>query len=143
MKRFSERLILEELKVYLGFRHFSRHAYAFDLDWNLMKDLVLRADEVREKVLGEMKSFIEKIKKKGLWSSETLKKEVGKILSRLGLNHSSAVNMFYHQVLAQKGIPFDVKIPNKETLKALENSRKRNNLTTYKNSDELFEDLGI
>lgn len=72
-----------------------------------------------------------------------MKKKVGKILSRLGLNHSSAVNMFYHQVLAQKGIPFDVKIPNKETLKALENSRKRKNLTTYKNSDELFEDLGI
>jgi DNA-damage-inducible protein J len=76
-------------------------------------------------------------------TSKTLKKEVGKILSQLGLNHSSAVNMFYHQVLAQKGIPFDVKIPNKETLKALENSRKRENLTTYKNSDELFEDLGI
>jgi hypothetical protein len=52
----------EELKVYLGFRHFSRHAYAFDLDWNLMKDLVLRSDEVKENVLGEIKSFIEKIK---------------------------------------------------------------------------------
>jgi hypothetical protein len=39
--------------------------------------------------------------------------------------------------------PFEVKIPNKETLKALENSRNRKNLTTYKSSDELFEDLGI
>jgi DNA-damage-inducible protein J len=47
------------------------------------------------------------------------------------------------QVLAHRGIPFDVKIPNKQTLKALENSRNRKNLTTYKNSDELFEDLGI
>jgi len=43
----------EELKMYPGFRHFSRHAYAFDLYWNLMKDLVFRADDVREKVLGE------------------------------------------------------------------------------------------
>jgi len=34
-------------------------------------------------------------------------------------------------------------IPNKQTLKALENSRNRKNLTTYKNSDDLFEDLGI
>ena len=76
-------------------------------------------------------------------TSKTLKEEVGKILGRLGLNHSTAVNMFYNQVLAHKGIPFDVKIPNKETLKALENSRKRKNLTTYKNSDELFEELGI
>ena len=76
-------------------------------------------------------------------TSKSLKAEVGKILGRLGLNHSTAVNMFYHQVLVHKGIPFEVKIPNKETLKALENSRKRENLTTYKNSEELFEDLGI
>lgn len=76
-------------------------------------------------------------------TNKSLKDEVGKILSRLGLNHSTAVNMFYHQVLTHKGIPFDVKIPNKQTIKALENSRKRKNLTTYKSSDELFEDLGI
>jgi len=76
-------------------------------------------------------------------TSKSLKDDVGEILSRLGLNHSTAVNMFYQQVLAHKGIPFDVKIPNKQTVKALENSRKRKNLTTYKNSDELFEDLGI
>lgn len=76
-------------------------------------------------------------------TNRALKEEVGKILDRLGLNHSTAVNMFYHQVLAKKGIPFDVKIPNKETLEALENSRERKNLTTYANSEELFEDLGI
>jgi len=76
-------------------------------------------------------------------TNKALKEEVGKILNRLGLSHSSAVNIFYRRVLAEKGIPFDVKIPNKETLKALKNSRNRKNLTTYKNSDELFEDLGI
>jgi hypothetical protein len=52
----------EELKKYLGFRHFSRHAYAFDLDWELMKDLVFRSDDVRKKVLDEIESFIKKIK---------------------------------------------------------------------------------
>lgn len=76
-------------------------------------------------------------------TNKSLKDEVGKIFSRLGLNHSTAINMFYHQVINYKGIPFDIKIPNKQTLMALENSRKRKNLTTYKNSDELFEDLGI
>lgn len=54
--------ICEELKEYLGFRHFSRHSYACDLDWALMEDLVFRADDVREKVIGEIKSFIEKIR---------------------------------------------------------------------------------
>ncbi len=76
-------------------------------------------------------------------TSKTLKEEVGKILDKLGLNHSTAVNIFYHQVLATKGIPFDVKIPNKETLKALEQSRNRKDLIAYENSEELFEDLGI
>ena len=76
-------------------------------------------------------------------TNKKLKEEVGIILNNLGLNHSTAINMFYHLVIATNGIPFDVKIPNKETLKALENSRKGIGLTTYKNSNELFEDLGI
>jgi hypothetical protein len=51
-----------DLEEYLGFRHFSRHAYAFDLDWQLMKDLVRRIEDVKEKTMGEIKSFILKIK---------------------------------------------------------------------------------
>ncbi len=50
----------ENLKEYLGFRHFSRHAYAFDLDWNLMKDLVLEIDKIKKSVIGEIRSFIDK-----------------------------------------------------------------------------------
>ena len=76
-------------------------------------------------------------------TNKTLKEEVGKILTKLGLNHSTAVNMFYRQVLAEKGIPFDVKIPNKETRKALDDSRHSRDLTSYESSDDLFEDLGI
>jgi len=52
----------ENLEEYLGFRHFSRHAYAFDLDWKLMEDLVKRLDEVKEKALSEIKLFITKIR---------------------------------------------------------------------------------
>jgi len=51
----------EDLKEYLGFRHFSRHAYAFDLDWNLMKDLILRLTEIKTKVLNEIRTFTKKI----------------------------------------------------------------------------------
>ncbi len=76
-------------------------------------------------------------------TSKTLKEEVGKIFEKLGLNHSSAVNIFYRQVVVNDGIPFALKIPNKETQKALENSRDRKNMTAYDSSDELFEDLGI
>ncbi len=76
-------------------------------------------------------------------TEKALKEEAGKIFNKLGLNHSSAINMFYRQVLAEKGMPFDVKIPNQETLEALQNSRYRKNLIPYENSEELFEDLGI
>ena len=76
-------------------------------------------------------------------TEKKLKKEVGKILDELGLNHSTAINMYYHQILANKGIPFDVKIPNKTTAKALEDSRTKKNTKKFKNTDDLFEDLGI
>ena len=40
-------------------------------------------------------------------------KEQGEsILSALGIPASSAINMFYKQIILQKGIPFDVKIPS-------------------------------
>jgi hypothetical protein len=52
----------KDLEEYLGFRHFSRHAYAFDLEWQLMKDLVERIGDVKERTLDEIKSFILKIK---------------------------------------------------------------------------------
>ena len=51
----------EDLKEYLGFRHFSRHAYAFDLDWDLMMELVLRLDEIKEKVFNEIRSFMQQL----------------------------------------------------------------------------------
>ncbi|MHA1294033.1 MAG: hypothetical protein ACTSQJ_15380 [Promethearchaeota archaeon] len=41
----------EDLKKYLGFRHFSRHAYSFDLNWELMKDLIYRIEEIKNNIL--------------------------------------------------------------------------------------------
>lgn len=76
-------------------------------------------------------------------TNKKLKNEVGNIFKNLGLTHSTAINIFYHQVLSQHGIPFAVKIPNKETIEALKNSRKGKNLTAYKNSDHLFKELDI
>ncbi len=52
----------KDLRKYLGFRHFSRHAYAFDLEWQLMKDLVERLEDVKERTLYEIKLFISRIK---------------------------------------------------------------------------------
>jgi antitoxin component of RelBE/YafQ-DinJ toxin-antitoxin module len=42
-----------------------------------------------------------------------------------------------------KGIPFAVEIPNAETRKAIEDSRKGKNLVKVKNAAELFKELGV
>ena len=50
-----------------------------------------------------------------------LKSQMEEILSELGLNVSTAVNMFARQVVRQGRIPFEISldIPNKETAKAI------------------------
>lgn len=76
-------------------------------------------------------------------TEKTVKEKVGKILHELGLNHSTAINMYYRLILAQRGIPFEVKLPNKTTLKAMEDIEKGKNSEKFDTAEELFEDLGI
>ena len=40
-----------------------------------------------------------------------LKENAEQILSALGIPASNAINMFYKQIILQKGLPFDVKLP--------------------------------
>ncbi|MCX5818167.1 MAG: type II toxin-antitoxin system RelB/DinJ family antitoxin [Proteobacteria bacterium] len=46
-----------------------------------------------------------------------LKAEVEDIFEKLGLNTTQAINLFFSQVCLYKGLPFEVKIPNKTTLR--------------------------
>ena len=41
-----------------------------------------------------------------------LKEQAETILSALGIPASNAITMFYRQVVLQKGLPFDVKLPS-------------------------------
>lgn len=68
-----------------------------------------------------------------------LKHDVDKILRKLGLSVSQAISLFYTQVKIKKGLPFDVKIPNKTTRKTFENTDKGIGIKTFKNKEELFE----
>lgn len=40
-----------------------------------------------------------------------IKEQAENILATLGIPASSAINMFYKQIILQRGLPFDVKIP--------------------------------
>lgn len=48
-----------------------------------------------------------------------LKSDAEKVLKSVGVKASDALTMFYKQVVIKQGIPFDVRIPNKETRKAI------------------------
>ena len=43
------------------------------------------------------------------------KKNVSRILKRMGLNHSEAINIFYSLIEEYKGFPFDLRLPENET----------------------------
>ena len=42
-----------------------------------------------------------------------LKEQVEQVLAALGIPMANAINLFLHQIVLHKGIPFDVKIPQK------------------------------
>ncbi len=72
-----------------------------------------------------------------------LKMKVEKIFSALGLSCSEAINIFYKQVELHKGIPFDIKVPNKTTLKAIKDVDLKRGLTKANDADDIFNKLGI
>jgi DNA-damage-inducible protein J len=49
--------------------------------------------------------------------------EAKEILAQLGLNFSEAVNIFAGMIVQTRGLPFDVRIPNKTTQKAIKDAR--------------------
>lgn len=71
-----------------------------------------------------------------------IKKEAEKILHNLGLSISTAFDLYYRQIILNHGLPFDVRIPNETTLKAVQDSRKGQG-KKFKNVQELFKDLGV
>ncbi len=45
-----------------------------------------------------------------------VKEQAEMILSALGIPASNAINMFYKQIILQRGIPFDMKLPDSRAL---------------------------
>lgn len=49
-----------------------------------------------------------------------LKASAGKVLGRVGVSTTDAITMFLKQVVLQGGLPFEVRVPNAQTKKAIE-----------------------
>ncbi len=75
---------------------------------------------------------------------EELKRQAEAIFSELGLNMSTAMNMFLRYSVRYGGIPFDLRIekPNAETLAAIDDVNNNRNMSkSFDSVDALMEDL--
>ena len=75
-----------------------------------------------------------------------LKAQADELFAELGMNLSTAFNIFVRQSLREGGIPFEIRTdrPNKETIAAMleaENIAKDPNVKGYTDLDEMFADL--
>ena len=66
-----------------------------------------------------------------------LKHQAEELFTELGLSATEAITLFYKQVTLHRGLPFDVKVPNAETLEALQQASDGVGLTEYAGLDDL------
>lgn len=66
-----------------------------------------------------------------------LKHHAEHIFQTLGLSATDAITLFYKQVTLHQGLPFEVKIPNNETLSAIESAQSEEKLTHWQSLDAL------
>jgi len=72
-----------------------------------------------------------------------LKKQTEEIFQHLGLSVTQAITLFYSQVKVRNGLPFNVVIPTRETLRTFEDSDAGRDLSVCKDADDMFDKLGI
>ena len=72
------------------------------------------------------------------------KEKAQSLFSKFGLDMTTAINMFLKQSIRAEGIPFDLtlNIPNKETIKAINDVKHYRNMSkAFSSVEELLEDL--
>lgn len=68
-----------------------------------------------------------------------LKAEAEAVLARLGLKPTEFIRMALRQLVVCKGLPFDARVPNAQTIAALEESPE--NLRRFGSVREMFADI--
>jgi addiction module RelB/DinJ family antitoxin len=60
-----------------------------------------------------------------------LKRGAEAVLKKIGLTSSEAITLFLTQVKLTKGLPFPVRVPNKQTQRAIKDMHARKNVETF------------
>ena len=72
-----------------------------------------------------------------------LKDRAEKVFRKLGLTSTQAITLFYKQVELRNGLPFEVVIPNKTTLRTFDETDAGKNLVVCEGTNDMFRKLGI
>lgn len=70
-----------------------------------------------------------------------VKNRAQKVLNKLNISMSEAISIFLTQVSLNKGIPFEIKIPNKLTEETLRKSENGEELHEVSDIKQLFKEL--
>jgi DNA-damage-inducible protein J len=70
-----------------------------------------------------------------------VKNNAQKVLNKLHISMSEAISIFLTQVSLNKGIPFEIKVPNKLTEDTLRKSEKGEELHEVSDTKQLFKEL--
>jgi DNA-damage-inducible protein J len=70
-----------------------------------------------------------------------VKDKAAKALANMGLSVSDAIRMMLVRVAAEEALPFDVRVPNRTTVKAME-AADRGKGKRFDSAEALFKDLG-
>jgi len=71
---------------------------------------------------------------------ERVKKEASHVLDEIGLTVSDAIRLLMIRIARDKALPFEVRVPNAETIAAMEEAR-RGEGKTYSSVAEMMKDL--
>ena len=66
-----------------------------------------------------------------------LKENAETVFQTLGLSPTQAITLFYKQVTLHHGLPFEVRIPNAETVEAMRQALEKDDLTDHDDLDAL------
>jgi DNA-damage-inducible protein J len=73
---------------------------------------------------------------------ERVKQKAAKTLAAMGMSVSDAVRLLLVRVAAEKALPFEIRVPNATTVKAMRAADKGKG-KKFSSPEALFKDLGI